>query len=244
MRISVCLFSASLLALCILLLISTKGFTQLSYQSNEPVFNIVSKEKYVSDIAYKLPFRGENYKFYGTLSYHIYGKAYTSCDVHNTVVEAFHLCERTKCEANFKILKSSRRKNGRVISSNSKKNGRYTDFMTPLLKKGEPVKFYYRTGLFRFFLNYDDGGIQRTNKKIEIDFENLALFFIYLDDASGMYGLKIKKVIFNRFLLDELFSTSLGEELKSRNIYFAKFLSDKVNRKYDDLFYVEFERKD
>jgi len=242
MRIPIILFSFCLPALFSLLIIPINGFSQLSYHSNEPVFNLQS-ELYVSNIAYKLPFRGENYKFYGTLSYHIYGKAYASCDVHNAIVEAFNLCDRSECDAKFKILKSSRRKNGKLLPLHSKKNGRYTDFMTPLLKNGEPIKAYYRTGLFRFFTYYNTDGVLKSNDKVEIDFENMALFIINLDNASEMYGLRIKKIIFNRFLLDELFSTSLGEELKSRDIYFAKFLSDKVNRKYDDIFYVEFADK-
>jgi len=214
--------------------------SQLSYQSVDPDIYDKSDNEYVSLIAYKLPFRGENYKFYGTLSYHIYGRAFVGCKVHNTVIEAYHLSEQTCIETSFKILKSSRRKNGRIIKNHSKKNGHHIIFMTPMLKKKKPIKHYYRTGIFRVFKRFDKSGNSKQNKKVEIDFENMAKHIINLDVSAKMYGLRIKKIIFNRFFLDELYSCPSGQKLKERDIYFAKFLSEKVNRKYDDLFYVEF----
>ena len=224
-------------------LFSGNILSQLSYNPDEPEIFIESNNSYVSIIAYKLPFRGENYKFYGTLSYHIYGRAYTGCKVHNTIVEAFHFSEQNCKGANFKILKSSRRKAGKIIPDHCQKNGHSVNFMTPLLKKNTALKYYYRTGLFRMFIRFDKNGRSKLNNNIIIDFENTAQYIINLDKAAHIYGLRIKKIIFNRFLLDDLFTCASGAELKSRDIYFAKYLSDKVNRKYDDLFYVEFAEK-
>lgn len=227
----------------IFFLFSDKLVSQLSYENYEAdvieAF-IESNSGYVSLIAYKLPFRGENYKFYGTLSYHIYGRAYVGCKVHNTIVEAYHLSEQNCKGAYFKMLKSSRRKAGKLIPNHNRKNGKYIDFMVPLVKKGIPLKHYYRTGLLRTFIRFDKSGRSKFNKDINVDFENMARYIINLDNAAHIYGLRIRKIIFNRFLLDELYSCLSGAELKARDIYFAKYLSEKVNRKYDDLFYVEF----
>ena len=224
-------------------LFSGKLISQLSYENYEAdvieTF-IESNSGYVSLIAYKLPFRGENYKFYGTLSYHICGRAYAGCKVHNAVVEAYHLSEQNCKGAFFKILKSSRRKDGKLIPNHNRKNGKYIDFMAPMVKKGKPLKYYYRTGLLRLFIRFDKNGRSKLNKDIMIDFESMAQYIINLENAAYIYGLRIKKIIFNRFLLDDLYASPSGAELKAKDIYFAKYLSEKVNRKYDDLFYVEF----
>ncbi len=222
------------------LLFNGKLESQLSYESYEPETFIKSNNDYVSLIAYKLPFRGENYKFYGTLSYHIYGRAYVGCKVHNTVVEAYHLSEQNCKGANFKMLKSSKRKAGKILPFHNRKNGKFVVFMTPLVKKGIPLKYYYRTGLFRPFIRFDKRGRSKLNKDITIDFERLARYIINLDNAAQIYGLKIKKIVLNRFLLDDLYTCPSGAELEARGIYFPKFLSEKVNKMYDDLFYVEF----
>ena len=237
------LVSKVLFAVLLSFLFAGKLISQLSCENYEPVvietFN-ESNSGYVSLIAYKLPFRGKNYKFYGTLSYHIYGRAYAGCKVHNAIVESYHFSELNCKDANFRILKSSRRKDGKIIPDHSRKNGYSVNFMTPLLKKNTALKYYYRTGLLRIFIRFDKNGRSKLNTDIIIDFENTARYIINLDKAAHIYGLRIKKIIFNRFLLDDLFASASGAELKARDIYFAKYLSSKVNRKYDDLFYVEF----
>ncbi len=196
--------------------------SQLSYETYKPEIFIKSNNEYVSLIAYKLPFRGENYKFYGTLSYHISGRAYVACKVHNTIVEAYHLSEQNCKWAYFKLLKGSKRKAGKLLPFHNRKNGKYIEFMTPLEKKGIPLKYYYRTGLFRSLIQFDKTGRSTLNKDIRLDFERLARYIINLDNAAHMYGLRIKKIIFNRFLLKELYASPSGAELKARDLYFPK----------------------
>jgi hypothetical protein len=229
------------LSVVIILFTSLSLQAQLSYKSIE-VGNYYDNETYVSSIAYKLPYRGENYKFYGTLNYHIFGNAFANCNVHNTVVEAFYFCDQSGSEAYYKIARGSGKMKGRVVPLHSKKSGNSIIFMTPQLKNDHALKYYFRTGLFRVFRKYDKSGVSEKNQTLKIDFENTALLILQLDNAAKIYGLEIKKVIINRYFLDELYLTSSGQELKMRDIYFAKYLSKKVNRKYDDLFYIEFER--
>jgi hypothetical protein len=216
------------------------AYSQMNHVSGDFHFDFLSTE-FESNIAYKLPFRGNNYKFYGTISYHVLGRAFTRCNVHNTIVEAFFLSELNCTGVNFKILKSSAHTYGRLYDHNQKKSGKYCYFMTPMIRKGQPVKHYYRTGLFRFFLRYDKKGQLKSNSKIRIDFDAMARFLINLDISAGKYGLRIKKIVFNRFYLKELFKSESGKLLKERDIYFAKYLSDKVNNRFDDIYYVEFE---
>lgn len=219
------------------------AFSQLgSSRINLKKLNI-NENTYRSLIAYKLPFRGENYKFYGNVSYHILGTAYADCKVHNAIVESFKISEENCSEVNFKILKGTRRRAGRLLPYVERKNGFNADFMSPMLKEGIPLKYYYRTGLLRRFIKFDSNGNSRANKKISLDFDAMAQYIINLDNASHFYGLKIKRIVFNRHYIKLLYKSKSGEELKRRDIYFAKYLSRKVNKKYDDLFHVDFELK-
>ncbi|MCF6365873.1 MAG: hypothetical protein L3J35_06675 [Bacteroidales bacterium] len=219
------------------------AYSQLDYFpiKIEPFEN--KEEIFRSFIAYKLPYRGKNYKFYGTLAYHVFGKAYADCKVQNTIVESFKISENNCPQVNFKILKGTRRSFGYLLPYIDRKSGLNVDFMTPVKKKNRPVKFYYRTGLFRFFIHFNSEGFSKINNNICIDFESLAQYIINLDDAANLYGLKIKRIVFNRHFLKKLYASSAGAELKKRDFYFAKYLNKKVNRKYDDLFHVDFEFK-
>jgi hypothetical protein len=216
------------------------GFSQLSYNRPEVMNYKPTNTNYFSTIAYKIPFRGDNYKFYGTFSYHILGRAFAGKQVHNTIVAAYRLAEDNCPNVEFKVLKSSGNTSGRIVPSDKHKNGFYAVFMTPLLVGNKPMKHYCITGFFRFFVRYDKEGSCSLNKSIEIDFESTAQHLLNLDNAAKIYGLCVKKVIISRFLLDDIYTTESGKFLKEREIYFPKFLSRKVNRKFDDLYYVEF----
>jgi len=194
-----------------------------------------------SNVAYKLPFRGNNYRFFGTIRYHLIGTAYASQHVHNTIVESFNISENNCNNTNFKILKCSNRRTKGFQRSVEQKNGYNIIIMTPKMRKGKSLFYYNSTGLFRYLFKYNNAGVSKFNKNYAIDFESLAQYIINLDDASKQYNLKIKRIIFDKRFIKKLYETKNGKELKKRDIHFAKYLSKKVNRKYDDLFYVEFE---
>jgi hypothetical protein len=217
------------------------GFAQLSYNRNEVIHYKPDVNNYFSTIAYKIPFRGDNYKFYGTLSYHIFGRAFASRQVHNTLVEAFRMSETDCPDVEFKMLKSSGKRFGRIIPDHKNKNGFYAVFMTPLSVGNTPMQHYFVSGVMRMFVVYDQNGKCNLNERIEIDFESTAEHLLNLDNAAKMYGLRLKKVILSRFLLDDLYKSESGKQLLERDIYFPKYLSRKLNRKYDDLYYVEFD---
>ncbi len=229
------------LILLLIIFLFFPGFSQLSYNRPEVMHYKPAAGNAFSRIAYKIPFRGENYKFYGTISYHIYGRAFAGKQVHNAMVEAFQLSESDCPGVHFKLLKCSGKKDGLIVPEDEKKNGFYAIFMTPLKMCNHPMKNYFITGIGRFFVNYDQFGKCTATENVVIDFESTAEHLINLDDAAAMYGLRIKKVIISRFLQDELFETDNGEKLKQRDIYFPKYLSKKINKKFDDLFYVEFD---
>jgi penicillin-insensitive murein endopeptidase len=226
------------------LLLFFPGFSQLSYNRPEVMHYKPAVGNSFSMIAYKIPYRGENYKFFGTVSYHIRGRAFAGKQVHNAMVEAFQLSESDCPGVHFKLLKCSGRKEGLIVPEDQKNNGFYAIFMTPLKIEERPMKHYFITGIGRVFVSYDRAGKCESSDRVNIDFESTAEHLINLDDAANMYGLRLKKVIISRYLQDELFATECGEKLKQRDIYFPKYLSKKINKKYDDLFYVEFDFQD
>lgn len=226
-------------------------FVFISFYSNSQLSFIAlyiedfstNEKEYNSNIAYKLPYRGENYKFYGTLSYHIFGKAYAEWKVHNAIIESFKISETNCVNIHFKILRGASRSSRKLLPYVERKSGFYADFMCPIKKGGIPIKYYYHTRFFHYFIKYNNKGQVKTNKKFKIDFEAMAQYIINLDDASKIYGLKIKRIVFDRRFLKQLYKSKSGEELKKRNLYFAKYLSKKINRKYDDIFHVDFEKR-
>ena len=76
---------------------------------------------------------------------------------------------------------------------------------------------------------------------MKIDFETLAQHILLLDKAARNNNLRIKKVILNTNLKDELFATPSGKILQSKNIYFARNLNNLLNKFHDDHYHVDFE---
>ena len=194
----------------------------------------------ISNIAYKLPYRGDNYKFYGTLSFHILGRAFVNNKVYNTFIETQHMTKQNMSDVQIRLLKSSEKNHGYLNPHKPDVCGNRIVFLLPMKRKGKPVKFYYRTGLFRCFYSFKKSGNAKRNSKLCIDFEATAQYLLNSDDAAHFYGMRIKSVIIKRCFIKELYNTSSGEELKKRNIRFVKYLSRKMNRKYEALFLIEF----
>jgi len=221
----------------ILLIIRGFTFAQMSY--TKPI--TINRKQEISDIAYKLPYRGDNYKFYGTFSFHFFGKAFVNNKVYNSFTEAQHLSKQNIGSVEIRILKGSKKKSGYLNPYKYAICGYRIVFMTPMTKNGKPIKYYYRTGLFRFFFKFKKSGKAFYNHRICIDFETLAQYLLNLDDAAHFFDLKIKSVTIKKSFINLLYQTSKGEDLKKREIRFIKYLSPKMNRKYEELFLVEFE---
>lgn len=219
-------------------IMSVYTFSQIS--PNSKIFNRTNSNN-CSIYAYKLPYRGDNYKFYGTISYHLLGRAYVNNKVHNSIIESFKISEENCDSANFKILKCTKRNFGYLRPNTNGKNGFSVTFVCPTKIKNKPTKFYYRTSINKYIENYDKIGNSKYRKNKTIDFDNMAQYIINLDNTTKTYNLKIKKIVFDKRLVKQLYKSKKGKELKAKNIYFAKFLSKKTNNKYNDLFYVEFE---
>jgi len=212
------------------------AFSQLSYNKeivrNQNVFT-------KSNIAYKLPYRGKNYKFYGSISFHIFGKAFVDNRVYNIFTEAGHCAQKNMPEIQINIKACSRKKHGILIRNNHRFCGNQIIFLYPLKKNEKPIKNYSYVKFLYHFYRFNKNG--QLNKKIFIDFESTAQYLINLDDAAHFFGIRIKSISVNRAYIKELYKCSFGKELKKRHLRFVKYVSEKTNRKYRSVFLIEFE---
>jgi penicillin-insensitive murein endopeptidase len=89
-------------------------------------------------------------------------------------------------------------------------------------------------------MKFDSNGKKRINKKIEIDFDKMAIHILTLEKVSRQNGYKIKKVILETNLKDEIFRSEYGEELKNSNIYFVRALPKMIDELHDDHYHIDF----
>lgn len=188
---------------------------------------------------YLLPFSGKNFKCYSLLSYYILDREYVNSRVYYTVIETYKELDKYY-DRDFIYMEAAREKGGRLYPHRTHQNGLSIDFMTPLVKEGKP-KYYNALGVLRYALNFDDKGKLKQDEDVQIDFNVMAHQILILDKNARKNGLKIRKVILNIDLKDELYDTEYGKKLKASGIYFARNLTPQLNKLHDDHFHVDFE---
>jgi penicillin-insensitive murein endopeptidase len=120
-------------------------------------------------------------------------------------------------------------------------NGTSVDFMVPLKKGDHHDSWLNKTGLFHYLIQFNEMGQFSLGHKTVIDFEVIAKHIMALDDAAKQHGMRIRKILFNTNLHDELFSTASGKLLAERHLNFIPRLSNLVNNVHDDHYHVDFE---
>lgn len=188
-----------------------------------------------------MPYKGNNYQYFSPFSYYILNNAYVHSSVHATLLEAYHSCESSCPERKFTLMECTRKKGGRMLLHWTHQNGMSADFMVPKMKGLKSNVWADHAGLFHYLFQFDHDGKFFFGKKTEIDFETIARHIIALDQAAQNNGLRIRKILFNEYLHDELFSTTSGQELVARNINIIPHLNDFINRFHDDHYHVDFE---
>jgi penicillin-insensitive murein DD-endopeptidase len=136
----------------------------------------ISKGTYSSgslENAYLLPKHGENYKCYSTISYYILGREYVHSKLYRTITDAYEELNQKHPGRKFIYMETGKRKGGRPYPHRTHQNGLSIDFMSPLTKNGNP-KYYACLGIFRYALNFDENGRNKSNPKVSIDFNLMA----------------------------------------------------------------------
>jgi penicillin-insensitive murein endopeptidase len=190
--------------------------------------------------AYLLPLKNKNWKCYSWLSYFILGREYVNSKLYRTIDQTYSQLSKQYPKRMFIYMESARKKGGRLFPHRTHQTGLSIDFMSPLIKNGEP-KYFNAYGIFRYALNFDKDGRLISDTDVTIDFDILANHILLLDKNARKNGLRIKKVIFKIDLKDNLFKTETGQQLKNSDIYFAQNLTPTLNKLHDDHYHVDFE---
>ncbi len=226
--------------LVLLLAILIPSFSQIFYKNkgSSKSLGTVSNGKLVN--AYKVDWKGENYKFFSVFDYYVLGRCYVHSDIYNILNESYQKLETVYPEYTFRVMECSKKKGGRPFPHRTHQNGTSVDFMTPLLKSGTQKTFYDHIGIWRYAMNFNSKGQYRVNKKVEIDFDKCAKHILELETAARKHGYKIKKVILETNLKDEIFKSKYGTELKASGIYFVRNLPPTINALHDDHYHIDF----
>ena len=188
----------------------------------------------------KFAYKGVNYKYFSPLSYSILSRAWVHSKVLETTNEVYDKLKEFYPNRKFLLMECSKKKGGRVRPHQTHQNGTSIDFGTPLLKKGKPYHFHHCYGIFHYAMRFNSRGELKINKKVKIDFDAIAHHILLLDKAARERGMYVKKVILKTDLIDDLYKTNHGKQVKRKGIYFPKKLPTIINKLHDDHFHVDF----
>ena len=196
---------------------------------------------------YLLPWSGKNFRYFSPISYFIFDNGYTHSKVHNTLLEAYKICEQTCPGIQFRVMECSDKKGGKLMIHRTHQNGMSIDFMSPKKKPGQQQngkdkqsKLFDLLGMWHYLLEFSNAGKLNGSKKISIDFETMGQHILALDKAARNNGLRIKKVIFKIELKGDFYTPS-GKKVQQKGIYFARALPPFTNKVHDDHYHVDFE---
>ncbi len=192
--------------------------------------------------AYIIPFKGDNFKYFSLFDYYILGRCYVNSSVHKIVIESYAELEKVYPDYTFKIMECSNKKGGRPFPHRTHQNGLSIDFMTPLKKGDKTIIRFDKIGMWRYLMEFDSNGKYRRNKDIEIDFDKMAKHILALEKTSRKNGYKIKKVILETNLKDEIYKSKYGKKLRKSKIYFVKSLPERINKLHDDHYHIDFQK--
>jgi len=168
-----------------------------------------------------LPFKGNNYEYFSEESY-LAGRAFLNDKVLNTLLTSYSNLENSLPNKLFYVMECANAHGGKLAPHHTHQNGTSVDFMMPLLKDGKPYSGLDTLGVNHYLLGFDNEGKYLKDKSISIDFDLVAKHILELQSEAELNGLKIKKVIINTNLKDELFSTPNGKKLKISGVYVVK----------------------
>jgi penicillin-insensitive murein endopeptidase len=188
-----------------------------------------------------MPFEGENFNFFSRFSYYILNNAYVHSSVYHTLMDAYKTCETTCPGKEFVLMECSRKRGGHMLIHWTHQNGISVDFMVPKKRSDGRTILSNHAGMFHYLLQFTTEGRLKLSRKTTIDFETMAKHIIALDDAAIKHGLRIRKILFNTTMQDELYKTETGQEILRREIRIIPHLNDLVNRFHDDHYHVDFE---
>ena len=90
-------------------------------------------------------------------------------------------------------------------------------------------------------MDFDNTGRLTQDTTVSIDFELAAQHILALDSIGKSNNISILKVIINTDLKDELYSSTIGNKLKTSDIYVVQSLTPLINSLHDDHYHIDFQ---
>ena len=140
----------------------------------------------------------------------------------------------------FLLMECSHKKGGKMWPHRTHQNGTSIDFASPLKKNEKPYHGDQWRGVFHYAMQFDSFGRCKRNKNVSIDFEAMGKHILALEKAANKRNMFIKKVLLKINLKDDFFKTKSGKKVKSKGIYFAKYLPKLIDDVHDDHYHIDF----
>ncbi len=188
----------------------------------------------------RFPYKGENFRYFSPMSFTFFNRAWVHSDVLDITLEAYQECQKTCPDRRFLLMECSRKKGGKMKPHRTHQNGTSIDFGSPLMKNGKPIKRDHKLGIFHYTMRFNENGVLKSNKNVQIDFETMGKHILSLEKAARKRGMYVKKVILKINLKDDLFKTTSGKIIKQNGIYFAQKLPKLIDNVHDDHYHVDF----
>jgi penicillin-insensitive murein DD-endopeptidase len=190
--------------------------------------------------AWLLPYSGKNFSYFSGLSYGVFNNAYTHSTTYRIITDAYKTCETTCPNTYFRLMETSDRYGGKLLIHRTHQNGTSADFMVPKLWGQQQTTLFDHFGYLHYLLDFDPDGRLYGCRSVRIDFEAVGRHLLALDDAARRHGQRIRRVILRTELIDDLYATPSGQQVKARNIYILPRLYKWTNRVHDDHYHVDF----
>lgn len=185
------------------------------------------------------PFEGPNYCYFSEVSY-LSGRAFVNSEVLKSALASYEFLESANADRSYVVMECSHKKGGKLWPHRTHQNGLSVDFMSPLKKNGKPYHKLDDMGATHYMMEFDKNGVYLKDPSVSIDFEAIAQHILSIQSKGKKYGVKIKKIIINTDLKDDLYKGKFGQQLKNSGIYVVKSLSPKINALHDDHYHIDF----
>jgi len=188
----------------------------------------------------RFPKKGDNFKYFSKWTYFVFSRAWVHSKIHDITIEAYNECHKTMPNRKFMIMECSNKNGGKMWPHRTHQNGTSIDFATPLKKNDKPFHGDQWKGVFHYGMKFNESGIWNGNKKVSIDFEAMGKHILALEKAARRRKMYIKKVLLKINLKDDFYKTTSGKKVKSKGIYFAKYLPKTIDNMHDDHYHIDF----
>lgn len=216
-----------------------KAYLSQYAESEAPSRSVGSPGKGKLENGKLLPFIGPNYFYFDVQSY-ISGRAFLNGKLRKVVLDTYAELYNQYPDRHWGMMETGYETGGPITFHNTHQNGLSMDFMTPLLKNGEPYAGLDNLGALHYLLEFDEKGRLLEDPTITIDFEGMAHHIEELEKQARQQGMKIEKVILKLNLKQAFFATEKGKQLKAKGVYFAQNLPKAVDDMHDDHYHIDF----